>query len=324
MAEASASTWRPDDLQGWASEAIAGATGAEAGWVTAGAAAGLTLGAAACIAGHRLDVMDALPDTGSVSAEVIVQRGHRNAYDRAFRTAGARIVEVGYPLMEGVGLTYEWQLEAAFSEQTVAVAHFAVAETEGVPLPRVCELAAPSRCAGDRRCRGRASPRVEPAPVPRRGGRARRVQRRQGDPRASGLGHPRGQARPRRVGSAADARHGHRRRDLDRARGNGASAPRPRAEHEAREGADRGPRRGAGGVPGARSRAGRPTSTAPGSSRSPSDSSPCPPRSPTTSTSTRGSSSRSTPSAPARARSAWPTRGLRSSSPTRRLPAASS
>ncbi len=142
MAEASASTWRPDDLQGWASEAIAGATGAEAGWVTAGAAAGLTLGAAACIAGHRLDVMDALPDTGSVSAEVIVQRGHRNAYDRAFRTAGARIVEVGYPLMEGVGLTYEWQLEAAFSEQTVAVAHFAVAETEGVPLPRVCELAA--------------------------------------------------------------------------------------------------------------------------------------------------------------------------------------
>ncbi|HEY7537439.1 MAG TPA: aminotransferase class V-fold PLP-dependent enzyme [Gaiellaceae bacterium] len=141
MDEASASTWRPDDLQAWAGEVIAGATGAEAGWVTAGAAAGMTLGAAACIAGKRPDVMDALPETSSAAVEVIVQRGHRNAYDRTFRSAGARIVEVGYPLREGVGLTYEWQLEAAFSERTAAVAHFALAESEGVPLRRVCELA---------------------------------------------------------------------------------------------------------------------------------------------------------------------------------------
>src|SRR5439155_7271069 len=38
MDEAAAGTWRPDDLQAWASEEIAKATGAEAGWVTAGAA----------------------------------------------------------------------------------------------------------------------------------------------------------------------------------------------------------------------------------------------------------------------------------------------
>ena len=75
-------------------------------------------------------------------AEIIVQRGHRNAYDRAFRTAGARIVEVGYPWIEGVGLTYEWQLEAAFSERTVAVGHLALAEATACRSRRVCELAA--------------------------------------------------------------------------------------------------------------------------------------------------------------------------------------
>lgn len=142
MDEAAASTWRPDDLQAWASEVIARATGAEAGWVTAGAAAAMTLAAAAAIAGRSQSAMDALPETSSLAAEIIVQRGHRNAYDRALRTAGARIVEVGYPLIEGVGLTYEWQLEAAISERTVAIAHLELADGEGVTLRRVAEIAA--------------------------------------------------------------------------------------------------------------------------------------------------------------------------------------
>lgn len=142
VAEAAASTWRPDDLQAWAGEVIAATTGAESGWVTAGAAAGLTLAAAACIARKEPSAIDALPDTDGLPAEVIVQRGHRNAYDRTFRTAGAEIVEVGFPLIEGVGLTYEWQIEAAFSERTVAIGHLALADDDGVPLRRVCELAA--------------------------------------------------------------------------------------------------------------------------------------------------------------------------------------
>ena len=142
IAEAASSTWRPDDLQAWAGEVIARVTGAESGWVTAGAAAGLTLGAAACIARTSPRDIEALPETEGLSAEIIVQRGHRNAYDRAFRTAGATIVEVGYPLNEGVGLTYEWQLEGAFSERTVAVGHLALADGEGIPLRRVCEIAA--------------------------------------------------------------------------------------------------------------------------------------------------------------------------------------
>ena len=94
-----------------------------------------------------------------MAAEIIVQRGHRNAYDRAFRTAGARIVEVGYPWIEGVGLTYEWQLEAAFSERTVAVGQLALADADGVPLRRVCELAGGARRARHRRRGGRAAAR---------------------------------------------------------------------------------------------------------------------------------------------------------------------
>src|SRR5207244_3276878 len=142
VAEASAGTWRPDDLQEWAGAVIADATGAESGWVTAGAAAALTLGAAACIAHRDPSALDALPDTSVLPAEIIVQRGHRNAYDRAFRPAGARIVEVGYPLIEGAGRTYEWQIEAAFSDRTVAVGHLALADPDGITLRRVCELAA--------------------------------------------------------------------------------------------------------------------------------------------------------------------------------------
>jgi L-seryl-tRNA(Ser) seleniumtransferase len=140
MDEAAASTYRPDDLQRWAGEAVAAATGAESGWITSGAAAGMTLAAAACIAGARPAAIDRLPADGG--AEIIVQRGHRNAYDRAFRSAGARIVEVGYPYNEGVGLTYEWQLEEALSARTVAVGHLAPAEHLGLPLERVCAIAA--------------------------------------------------------------------------------------------------------------------------------------------------------------------------------------
>ena len=142
MQEASSSTYQPDRLQTWAGEAIAEATGSESGWITAGAAAGITMATAACIAGKGLAAMESLPAPTDPRAEIIIQRGHRNSYDRAFRNAGARLVEVGFPHMEGIGLTYEWQIEAAFTERTVAVAHVAIADDEGIPLERVCEIAA--------------------------------------------------------------------------------------------------------------------------------------------------------------------------------------
>ena len=94
MSEAAASFVHIDELQARAGEVIADLTGAEAGYVTTGAAAGLALGMAACIAGLDVGKMDQLPDTTGMKNEVVVQRGHRNAYDHAIRTAGIRFVEV--------------------------------------------------------------------------------------------------------------------------------------------------------------------------------------------------------------------------------------
>ncbi len=63
MASAGAACARIEDLQEAAGNVIARVTGADAGYVTAGAAAGLTMSAAAAIAGFDLAAMDQLPDT---------------------------------------------------------------------------------------------------------------------------------------------------------------------------------------------------------------------------------------------------------------------
>src|SRR5204863_2330150 len=52
-----------DDLQFAASKVIARHTGAEAGIVTCGASAGLTLASAACMTGANVEWMDRLPNT---------------------------------------------------------------------------------------------------------------------------------------------------------------------------------------------------------------------------------------------------------------------
>lgn len=141
MAEAAGACVRMEELQEAAGRVIAEVTGAEAGYVTSGAAAGLTLAAAACIA--RLDVarMDRLPDTTGIPNEIVVQRAQRNAYDHAIRAAGARFVEVGYLGYPGAGGTHPWQVEAAITERTVAF-YWAVVEAKGiVPLEELCRIA---------------------------------------------------------------------------------------------------------------------------------------------------------------------------------------
>ena len=141
MAEAAASFVRIDELQARAGEIIADVTGAEAGYVVTGAAAGLALGMAACVAGLDVAKMDQLPDTTGMKNEVVVQRGHRNAYDHALRMAGIRFVEVGYLAYPGAGGTYGWQIDAAINERTAAVA-CPIIDTPGtVPLAEVAEIA---------------------------------------------------------------------------------------------------------------------------------------------------------------------------------------
>src|SRR5215212_5120344 len=141
MAEAAASFVHIDQLQARAGAVIAEITGAEAGYVTTGAAAGLALGLAACVAGLDVGKMDRLPDTTGMNNEVVVQRGHRNAYDHAIRSAGVRFVEVGYLGYPGAGGTFGWQIDEAITERTAAVA-CPILDTPGtVPLREVCEIA---------------------------------------------------------------------------------------------------------------------------------------------------------------------------------------
>jgi L-seryl-tRNA(Ser) seleniumtransferase len=141
MAAAAASFVHIDELQARAGEAIAEITGAEAGYVTCGAAAGLSLGIAACVAGLDVGKMDRLPDTTGMKNEVVVQRGHRNAYDHAIRAVGVRMVEVGYLGYPGAGGTMPWQIEEAITERTAAVACPILPTPGTVPLPEVARIA---------------------------------------------------------------------------------------------------------------------------------------------------------------------------------------
>ena len=141
MAEAAAAFVPIDALQARAGEIIADVTGAEAGYVVTGAAAGLSLGVAACIAGMDVAAMDRLPDTTGLKDEVVVQRGHRNAYDHAIRAVGVRMVEVGYLGYPGAGGSYPWQIAAAITERTAAIACPILATPGTIPLPEVCQIA---------------------------------------------------------------------------------------------------------------------------------------------------------------------------------------
>ncbi|MEZ4571984.1 MAG: aminotransferase class V-fold PLP-dependent enzyme [Thermomicrobiales bacterium] len=141
MASAGAACARIEDLQEAAGDLIARVTGAEAGYVTAGAAAGLALEAAAAIAGLDVAAMDQLPDTTGLRNEIIIQRGHITAYSHALRVSGARLVEVGYVGYPGQGRTWPWQVEAAFTERTAAIAYSVGSAAGMVDLPGVVEIA---------------------------------------------------------------------------------------------------------------------------------------------------------------------------------------
>ena len=86
----------------------------EAALVTAGAAAALVVGTAACInMGNEQAILNLPTDMAGLKNEVIVQKSHRYGYDHALRNCGIRFVEVE---------TLE-QYEQAFTERTV-MAHF--------------------------------------------------------------------------------------------------------------------------------------------------------------------------------------------------------
>jgi L-seryl-tRNA(Ser) seleniumtransferase len=143
MAEAAGLCVDMAELQAAASRVIARITGAEAGVVTSGAAAGLLLGAAACLARLHPARMAQLPDTAGMPNEIIVVRSQRNAYDHAVRAAGARLVEVGLPdRYAGAGIRDAelWEIDAAVTPATAAILYVLTPHAQP-PLAEVVALA---------------------------------------------------------------------------------------------------------------------------------------------------------------------------------------
>lgn len=126
MSEAAEDFARISDLQARASELIAEVTGAEAGYVASGAAACLTLAAAASIAGGDPGTMAALPATEGVPDEIVMPRTHRTGYDHALRGAGATITEIGTNdrhLGTGSQDVERWEIADAIGDTTAAVGY---------------------------------------------------------------------------------------------------------------------------------------------------------------------------------------------------------
>lgn len=112
-----------NDLQEAAGKRVAQLIGCEAAMITSGAAAALTVGTAACVAGKNPDWIKRIPDLAGteMKSEVIVQKSHRYGYDHAVRNCGVKMVEVE---------TSE-ELERAVNEKTAMMLFFNDAEPRG-------------------------------------------------------------------------------------------------------------------------------------------------------------------------------------------------
>ena len=142
MAAASRASVDIGELQDAASGRIAEATGAEAGLVTTGAAAALTLAAAASIARWDVARMAALPHADGFPHDILIPRTHRTGYAHALSASGARLVDIGHNdrgTGAGVRGLEAWEIETALSPSVVAVA-FSANATSLVDLPTVAAV----------------------------------------------------------------------------------------------------------------------------------------------------------------------------------------
>lgn len=137
MAEAAHTFVELDRLQERAGARIAELTGNEACFIASGAAAGVAIAVAACIAGTDPAAIDAFPIRGD--REIVVQRRHRNGYDYSARMTGVRMVELGR--VDGGATRAE--LAAAITPNTAAVLHFAgeYFASGALALPEVVDVA---------------------------------------------------------------------------------------------------------------------------------------------------------------------------------------
>ncbi|MCC6167715.1 MAG: aminotransferase class V-fold PLP-dependent enzyme [Caldilineaceae bacterium] len=138
MAEAARHFVDLAELQQAVGRRIAELTHNEAAYVSSGAAAGLVIATAVCVAGADPAAIRQLPDLTGLKNEVVVHKSHRNGYDHAVRSVGVKLVEIGSALH-----TARWEMEAAITERT-ALAFWTQAGMTGtgdLPLETFIEVA---------------------------------------------------------------------------------------------------------------------------------------------------------------------------------------
>jgi len=108
-----------NELQEAAGQYLAKRLRCEAALVTAGAAAALVVGTAACVTtGNDTAILNIPTDMAGLKNEVLIQKSHRYDYEHGIRNCGVRFVEVE---------TIE-QYEQAFSDRTVMAQFFNAVE----------------------------------------------------------------------------------------------------------------------------------------------------------------------------------------------------
>ncbi len=130
------------ELHERASDVVAQSTGAQAGFITASCASGITLSVAAAITGQRRLAIERLPDTGDLPHEVLVQTGHLVGYgaslQQTIEMTGARVVTVGT-----VSMAQPYQLDEAINKHTACavfvVSHMTV-QYAMLALEQVCAI----------------------------------------------------------------------------------------------------------------------------------------------------------------------------------------
>jgi len=138
MAEAAGAFVDMNELHLAAGRRIAELIGVEAAHVTAGAAAGVAVMAAACMAGHDPALARRLPNATGMRHRFPHLRAHRNPFDQAIREAGGTLVEVD-PSPEA--------LAAALGDGAAAVYYTVGRFEQGESLP-LAQVAAIAHAAG--------------------------------------------------------------------------------------------------------------------------------------------------------------------------------
>lgn len=130
------------ELQARASAVISEITGAEAGFITASASAGVSLSVAACITGLDFGRIEALPANPGPRSGVVVQLGHLCHYgapiEQAIAMTGGETIPIGQSTK-----VMDYQLEAALDGTVAAgvyvVSHHVVRYGQ-IPLKRFAEI----------------------------------------------------------------------------------------------------------------------------------------------------------------------------------------